>query len=110
MIVFWKGRGILVVIIVIVCAFVVEYSAKAITGNRHINDDSSWPASALFIVSALIVAVLEKSLLKDTPKTIVDKETGRKVTVIIRHSLLFIPIRYWPYVLLLMAMAVPFLR
>ncbi len=102
----WTGRGFLIFIVVFVCSLVMEPSTEAITKNDNYYQEQSWPLALAIAISGVIVLILEKTLLKDGSRVYIDKESGKEVSLETKHSLFFIPAKYWPYVLLAVSLVV----
>jgi len=55
-----------------------------------------WLGAALVFVTN---SALQRS---DKPRTVIDKETGQELVLKAKHDFFFIPMKYWPYLLLLL--------
>jgi hypothetical protein len=51
------------------------------------------------------VWVLSQQLAKRPVRTVIDKATGQELTLGERHDLFFVPLRYWPGILLVAGVA-----
>jgi hypothetical protein len=96
----WSGRGWLVAVIAVACFLTSELVSEAVLRDQSYYQTHGWPKLAAFLVAAAIVWVLHAGrIFSESARTLVDKETGEEVTLRPRHSLFFIPVRYWPLVL-----------
>ncbi len=72
--------------------------------NTFMNDAmyysvNAWPKLLGAIVAALLTYLLQ-FFLKDDVRSMIDKETGMEVEIRSSHTLFWIPIRFWPYLML----------
>jgi len=109
-VIIWQGKGFLVAVVVFLSSLLMQLSTEGITKNKHFYEENGWPLAGAMAIAGAIVLLLEKSILKDGSRVLVDKETGREVAIDMKHSLFFIPIKYWPYILMVIALAVLFFK
>ena len=99
--VIWSGFGWVVPVIAIACLLL---------GNVIIGDSwsgNTWAqAGALLATAALTFAFDRFFLAKRADRTLMNKETGEDVVIRKSDSLFFIPIRFWPLVLVAIAVAI----
>jgi len=100
MFIIWKGWGILVIPIVAVCFVVIGGIVAAIGGALGMNSES-----AGFLIMALssgasgyISYIVGKRLNARPGRVLVDKETGREITLKNSHTLFFIKMEYYGFI------------
>jgi hypothetical protein len=105
--VIWKGYGILIVPIVLICAgavYVIGMTLGAVLFNGSGVDSVGWLLAAVTLsLSAAVVRYLGNYLDKAAIRELYDPETDEIVILQSENSLYFIKIRYWPIVLLALA-------
>jgi hypothetical protein len=99
--VIWSGFGWVVPIIAIICLLL---------GNVLLGDswsENSWAQAGALLASAVLTFGFDKFFLsKRADKTLMNKETGEDVILRKNDSLFFIPVRFWPFVFIAIAVAV----
>lgn len=97
----WSGFGWVVPIIAIVCLLL---------GNFALGDSwsgNTWAQAGALLVTAALTFVFDRFFLeKRADITLMNKETGADVVIRKNDSLFFIPVRFWPFVLIAIAAAV----
>jgi hypothetical protein len=104
----WRGKGLWAIVLpcltLTATALLASYlvPGKAPDGANIYLSQHDWPLAAAFFVAG--VACLALGLVGNYGPgvPVVERETGRKITVRVRHSLYKIPVEYWsiPYLLL----------
>ena len=86
----WQGYGLLVILYAVV-GFVsgVLFSTTI---------DQSWPVALGLLLGATANYFTAKKL-ESKSKTLIDPETGQEVILKRGHSLFFIPMMYWTYII-----------
>lgn len=99
--VIWSGLGWVIPVIAIACLLL---------GSLVIGDSwsgNSWAQAGAILVAAALTFVFDRFFLeKRADKTLMDKETGKDVILRKNDSLFFIPVRFWPFVLVAIAVAI----
>ena len=104
MVIIWQGLGFLVAVIVFGCSLVANLVSNATVGDGYF-DRHKWPLAVSLIVSAALCWLLGSYLGARSDRIAIDKETGKEFVVNrSRHGLFFIPILYWPPILLVIAL------
>jgi len=88
----WSGLGFLPVIFLMVIGFAFY--------DRNTWTASDAPLAYTLLLTGLVSGVLGWFLRKRGTQTLVDKATGKEVTVRRTHSLFFIPMFYWGPILI----------
>jgi homospermidine synthase len=86
----FSGLGLLVPLIVLVCVWI----GSAICGQQYWKAHPGAASAALMVAAALVTAL--GWWLRNRPgRVVIDKQSGREVTLRRSHSLFFIPVVYW---------------
>ncbi|WP_243371137.1 hypothetical protein [Microvirga solisilvae] len=91
----WSGWGFLIVFI----AALSGVAASAIPGPMALK------MGALAVFAAVGTWALSYMLNKREVRVLVDPSTGEKVVLGHNDSLFFIPVRFWPYLILILGLA-----
>ncbi len=95
----WSGLGILVGVIVVVCQLLASLLATTISADPDYYSLHGWVMGAGFLAAALACWLLEHRLAATGLRIKRDVYTGKAVVARRRHSLFFIPVRWWVPVL-----------
>jgi membrane protein implicated in regulation of membrane protease activity len=95
----WSGFGFLVALIGFGCLVLTQFIANALFQNAAYYQTHGWPKLVAFLIAALLVYFLSRVLERQQGRAMIDKATGREVVLKPRHSLFFVPLKYWPYIL-----------
>jgi L-lactate permease len=98
----WQGLGFLVVVIFFAVSIIVE----RLVGPPYA--DNPIFVGASLTLTAIIVYLWQQWLAKrpkQQPRQLVDAKTGQAVVIKPRHSLFFVSIQWWPYILGVLALA-----
>ncbi len=99
--IFWRGYGILVAVLAFVCLIGGRMAAESMWGTPLPVDKRKLSELIGMLVAAAVVYGLHLALQKAAaPRTLIDKETGKEVVLVVKHDLFFVPVKYWPYVLM----------
>jgi len=61
----------------------------------------AWPKLAGAVLGALLAFGMVKILKKgNKPRIVIDKATGKEIQISRGDSLFFVPVRFWPYIIL----------
>ncbi|PHR59146.1 MAG: hypothetical protein COA43_09855 [Robiginitomaculum sp.] len=97
----WSGFGWVVPIIAFACVLL---------GNTIIGEtwsENTWGQAIALLVAAVLTFAFDRFFLaKRADKTLMNKETGEDVIIRKNDSLFFIPVRFWPIVLVAIAVAI----
>jgi len=101
----WNGFGFIVPIITFTCAVICQILLDKIFGQNYYST-STWGISFSFLISSAICWILGTRGLKTKEKIVIDKETNEEIVLTRSHSFFFIPIKYWSYILVVIAVLV----
>lgn len=99
MIIFWRGCGIFVVVITIVILVIFQKVAGAVSGDPRFYQSHDWPKGAALLCAAAAVYLAGRYFNNRPGRVMIDKATGREVIFPRVHSLFFIRMEYWGFIL-----------
>ena len=98
-----RGDGALALYI----PFVIWIAAVLVT-EHYVEKDfilrSTWAAPLTFAISGLIVILVGRKLNSKPPRVLLDPETYEEVILEEKHTCFWIPMQYWGYLYLLLAL------
>ena len=104
----WSGFGILIPVIVAICAVLSQLLLNAAVRDDQYYQSHSWPPLIALTVSAIFVWLLSQRLSRQPSRRLIDPATGKTVLLQRRDSLFFVPVRYWPPILVVVGMVLVF--
>src|SRR5262245_32138601 len=96
MIIFWKGYGILVLFIGGLAVAITSWTAEYFTGEKNYEVKHGWVFLIAMLGAAAVTYGLHKLILREKQRVVVDKDTGEEVVLASEHSLMFVPVKWWP--------------
>ena len=100
----WRGAGIFVFFIILGSAFLVMFAGAAVFGEPWFAEENQgWVLATGFVLSAVLTYGFHVFLERDKGKKAVDPATGQEIILKTPHELAFIPVKFWPYILLAVA-------
>jgi hypothetical protein len=101
--VIYRGWGLLVVVIGIICFAATAFAVGAATGDVGYLEDHRWPMLAACVITAAVVWPVGRWLNKDARtaplgEDVVDEQLAR--LALSRHALFFVPVEYWAVIVL----------
>jgi len=99
----WQRFGFIVAVIVFGCSLIANLIFNAEAGPGYY-DHHKWPFAISLMVSAVLCWFYGQYLEKRPGRAVIDKKTGREFILNKRHTLFFIPVRYWAPILLVCAL------
>ena len=100
----WNGWGFLVAIIVFGCSLLGEIATESFFSNDTYYQSHVWPLTVALLAAAVLVWLLGLYLGRRPKRVVIDKATGQELVLDGKDDLFFVPVRYWP--LLLVAAAI----
>lgn len=95
----WRGYGFLIAIFAIVALVLAIAGAEGVWGKPLPADKRQLAELLGMLAAALATYGLHFALNRSSkPRVVVDKETGKEITLVARHDLFFIPVKFWPFV------------
>lgn len=96
----WRGLGILVPFATLICTIGVHVAGQAITGYGEEFGANPLLTALSMVLSGLACFVISHIISKvKPPRVYIDPETGERVLFKEKHSLFFIDIKYWGFIL-----------
>lgn len=92
----WSGSGFLVAVIGMGSLVLAELVSESVTGDERFYQETPWAPMIGMTLAAVLTAGLNRVLLRQEPRVLIDPETGERVAVGADHSLFLIPLRWWP--------------
>ncbi|HSY74362.1 MAG TPA: hypothetical protein VK810_02740 [Dongiaceae bacterium] len=99
----WQGSGYLVALVVFGCSLIANFIFNAEVGRGYY-DHHKWPFAVSLIFSAAICWFLGNYFRKRPGQVVMDKQSGKEITLGKTHTLFFVPIHNWPPILLVCAL------
>lgn len=96
----WRGRGGAIALIAFGCLVLTELFTRAVFSDPNYYQIHGWPKLAGFWLAAALIYSLRSWLGISEKRTLIDKSTGEEVRLSLEVQLLFVPARYWPWILL----------
>ncbi len=101
----WRGFGLAVVGITFVSVLLTEIGIERVFADDEYYQSHGWPKLLGLVIAALLVWLLSKQLGKQPARTVIDKQTGQELTLTPKHDLFFVPLQYWPAILVIAGFA-----
>ena len=105
-----SGAGFIVVVIAFIMLFLSELSVEYLFNDDSYYQDHGWPKSLAFFTAGCLVLLIGRYLNDTDVKVYIEKDTGKEVIIKKSHSLFFISVWYWGYILLGLAVAFLFVN
>lgn len=106
----WSGLGFLVAAIFVACMFVTQLLVDGVSHNDKYWETHAWPGVAAMALAAGLVWMFNRWLEQRPGKRLIDPATNKEVVLRPRHSLFFIPVKYWPIVLVFIGVSFAFMK
>jgi tryptophan-rich sensory protein len=90
-----------VAVFTFVALILAELGVERASSDETYYQEHGWPKLLGFAVAAALVWMLSNHVEKRPARVVIDKQTGQELTLQNKHDLFFVPLRYWPAVLLL---------
>jgi hypothetical protein len=96
----WQGAGVLVAILGGGVVVLTNFVATKVFGEVKYGNPRPWIGFVAFGLAAALVWGLHRRLSRTPPRVVIDKETRQEIVLEERHTLFFIPVKYWPAIFL----------
>jgi hypothetical protein len=96
----WQGAGFIVAVIAFAMLVLTELSIESLFADEKYYQTHGWPKLLALALAGFIVLLIGKYLNRRGGKVLIEKETGKEVVLKSRHSLFFINVEYWGYILI----------
>lgn len=95
----WSGKGYLVIVMALAAILAVNLATDYVLFQPGYYKATGWPKLMGLCLAALPTWWLGVHLNRAKGKVLIDPETGREVILPNNHSLFFLPMQYWAFVL-----------
>ena len=95
----WKGAGFIVAVVAFLMLLLTEFSVEKLFADEKYYQTHGWPKLVALFIAGCIVLLIGKYLNKKEGKVLIEKDTGKEVVLKAEHSLFFINVEYWSYIL-----------
>lgn len=106
----WSGRGFLIAVLAFASCLGTQLVASQITGDQGYYEKHPWLIGVAMVAAALILWLVGRWVFPSKGRWVVDKETGQELQLEGKHSLFFIPARWWPLILLIVGLGIILLQ
>lgn len=97
----FSGLGFLVPILAFVAFLLTEYVTRYLTGDENYYSQHPWVIFVGALFGSALVFGLSRLLRQwPKPRTVQDIETGEVMIIHGNHSFFFIPVRFWPLLII----------
>jgi hypothetical protein len=94
-----RGFGLAVVGLTFGALILTELGVESALSDEKYYQDHGWPKLLGLVVAAALVWLLSKHFEKRPARVVIDKATGQEFPLTEKHDLFFVPLRYWPVIL-----------
>jgi len=95
MIVIWKGRGVLIIFIVIAACLLMNGVTGSVFHDNDYFQKHGWPKLAALWLAGATTWTLGNYLNTRPAKVMIEKATGKEVILRPEHSFFFVKMEYW---------------
>lgn len=105
----WQGAGFAGVLVPLVFVFLGNFGLDKVFGDGYYSSHA-WAPMFVLTLSAMVVWWFGKRL-NDLPgKELIDPQTQQKVVLKEKHTIFWIPLHYFAFVIVAFAIFMPFLK
>jgi hypothetical protein len=97
----WRGFGAAVPLLTFAALLFTELGVERAFSDDAYYQEHGWPKFLGFAVAAVAVWLLSKRLEQRPARIVIDRETGEEIRLEEKHDLFYVPLRYWPSILIL---------
>lgn len=96
----WRGYGFLVVLLAICGNIFARIGAEQLWGKPLPIDKRQAAELVGMLLAAALIYLLHIAIQwSSKSRVVIDKETGQEITLLAKHDLFFIPVKYWALIL-----------
>ena len=96
----WRGYGFLVPLVTFGFLLLIESATRLMIKEEFYYQAHGWPQLLGACLAAAVIYPVAKHYDSRPDRTLIDQNTGKEVVLRTKNSFVFIPMRYWPFVLL----------
>lgn len=100
----WQGWGLLVAVITFASSLVFEIGTESYFADDTYYQTHAWPLTTALLAAAVANWAAAQLLERRGGRVLIDPQTGETVVIGGRHTLFFVPMRYWSVILAFAAM------
>lgn len=102
--IFWTGYGYVVLVFVMGMCLILQLISRAVSGTKEHYDASAWPIPVALILAGILCSIVGHFLANKETRVLIDPKTNEEVVVSSAdHTFMFIPVRFWGPILILIA-------
>jgi hypothetical protein len=101
----WRGFGLAVVGLTFVSLLLTELGVESLFSDDAYYQEHGWPKLLALVLAAGLVLLLSNHFENRPARIVIDKETGQEIALKDKHDLFFVPLRYWPAILVVAGFA-----
>lgn len=110
MIIIWKGRGGLVILIAIGAFLAMNAVTVSVYHDNDYFELHRWPKVAALWLAGLVSYLIGTYLNSRNARVLIDKRTGHEVVLRPDHSLFFVRMEYWGAILFVLGVVIALMR
>ena len=95
----WRGLGLVVLVVPFVVLLAAVVLVDAVFGAGTYTSAIGPVLGGSLLLSAGIVAWINRRIERRPVRRLVDQATGEEVILAEKHDFWFVPLRYWPWIL-----------
>jgi hypothetical protein len=103
----WRGWGFLVAVFACGASVAMELITETMTGDDAFYQREAWPLALALVGAGIVTWFVGTQLHARGGRAVIDKATGRELTIGGSHTFFFVPMHYWAVLLIALA-ALPF--
>lgn len=104
MLLIWQGAGILAILIPVILGFVADWGVDSYLGHGYAAAHQ-WQDAIAWLLGGAIVWRIGVHLEQRPGRLLVDPATGGNVELKTRHTLFFVPMKYWAVIWVIASVA-----
>ncbi|CAB5080302.1 hypothetical protein D3OALGA1CA_153 [Olavius algarvensis associated proteobacterium Delta 3] len=91
----WQGKGWLVAAIIFGCSLLANLLTNWWTGSEEYWDQTQHPFAVSLFIAGVICWFIGSHFENEPTRTLVDEETSEEFTLQPKHTLFWIPMKWW---------------
>jgi hypothetical protein len=95
----WRGFGWAVVGLTFVALILTELGVEKSFSDEQYYQDHGWPKLLGLALAAVLVWLLANYLEKRPARVVIARTTAQELALRDKHDLFFVPLRFWPAIL-----------
>jgi hypothetical protein len=91
----WQGWGFFIVFVLAIASGITNVAFEIVTGSEEAFKSQLGSAVMMLVAAILNYGFSRRLQSKSQDRVMIDKETGQEIILRSSHSLLFIPVKWW---------------